>query len=110
MRQGLDRSRTARSSAAIDPAAVRDSRNGPLRPTDWDDALDRIVAGITRAQNAYGRDSVGCFGGGGLTNEKAYQFGNLPGSHSARRPSTTTARRPGGGFRRAAPGKRRRKG
>ena len=25
----------------------------------------------------YGRDGVGCFGGGGLTNEKAYQFGKF---------------------------------
>jgi assimilatory nitrate reductase catalytic subunit len=56
---------------------VRDSRDEPLRPTDWDDALDRIVAGITRAQNIHGRDSVGCFGGGGLTNEKAYQLGKF---------------------------------
>jgi assimilatory nitrate reductase catalytic subunit len=56
---------------------VRDSRDEPLQPTDWDDALDRVVAGIKRAQNAYGRDSVGCFGGGGLTNEKAYQFGKF---------------------------------
>jgi assimilatory nitrate reductase catalytic subunit len=56
---------------------VRDSRGEPLRPTDWDDALDRIAAALIRTQRAYGRDSVGCFGGGGLTNEKAYQFGKF---------------------------------
>jgi assimilatory nitrate reductase catalytic subunit len=56
---------------------VRDSRDEPLRPTDWDDALGRIAAGFIRAQSQYGRDSVGCFGGGGLTNEKAYQFGKF---------------------------------
>jgi assimilatory nitrate reductase catalytic subunit len=56
---------------------VRDSRGEPLRPADWDDALDRIVAGFTRSRETYGRDSVGCFGGGGLTNEKAYQFGKF---------------------------------
>jgi assimilatory nitrate reductase catalytic subunit len=56
---------------------VRDSRGEPLRPADWDDALDRIVEAFNRSQNAYGRDSIGCFGGGGLTNEKAYQFGKF---------------------------------
>lgn len=56
---------------------VRDSRDEPLRPTDWDDALDRVAAAFRRAQDTYGRDGVGCFGGGGLTNEKAYQFGKF---------------------------------
>lgn len=56
---------------------VRDSRLEPLRPTDWDDALDRVAAAFIRAQDTYGRDGVGCFGGGGLTNEKAYQFGKF---------------------------------
>ena len=56
---------------------VRDARGEPLRPTDWDDALDRIAAAFIRTQRAYGPDSVGCFGGGGLTNEKAYQFGKF---------------------------------
>jgi assimilatory nitrate reductase catalytic subunit len=56
---------------------ARDSRDEPLRPIDWDDALDRVAAGFRRAQDCYGRDGVGCFGGGGLTNEKAYQFGKF---------------------------------
>ncbi|MDT5047734.1 MAG: assimilatory nitrate reductase catalytic subunit, partial [Mycobacterium sp.] len=56
---------------------VRDSRTEPLRPTDWDDALDRVVEAFNRSRAAYGPDSVGCFGGGGLTNEKAYQFGKF---------------------------------
>ncbi|WP_433622043.1 molybdopterin oxidoreductase family protein [Nocardia sp. CA-120079] len=56
---------------------VRDSRAEPFRPTDWDDALDRIVGAVTAAWRSYGRDSVGCFGGGGLTNEKAYQLGKF---------------------------------
>src|SRR4029450_1295150 len=56
---------------------VRDSRDEPLRPTDWDDALDPLAAAFTRTQETHGRDGVGCFGGGGLTNEKAYQFGKF---------------------------------
>jgi Molybdopterin oxidoreductase len=50
---------------------VRDSRGEPFHHTDWEDALTRVVAAFERAQRTHGRDAVGCFGGGGLTNEKA---------------------------------------
>jgi assimilatory nitrate reductase catalytic subunit len=56
---------------------VRDARSEPLRPTDWDDALDRVAEAFRRSRRVYGPDSVGCFGGGGLTNEKAYQLGKF---------------------------------
>ncbi len=61
----------------LDQPLVRDRRGQPLRPTTWDDALDRVAQAISRSQQRYGRDSVGCFGGGGLTNEKAYQLGKF---------------------------------
>jgi assimilatory nitrate reductase catalytic subunit len=50
---------------------------GTLRPASWSEALGRIVHAVRRSQQAYGWDSVGCFGGGGLTNEKAYQLGKF---------------------------------
>jgi len=56
---------------------VRDGRGGPLLPASWDEALDRVVAAIRTAQARHGPDAVGCFGGGGLTNEKAYQLGKF---------------------------------
>jgi assimilatory nitrate reductase catalytic subunit len=56
---------------------IRDTPGAPLRPASWDDALDRVAAAIRRSQERYGADSVGCFGGGGLTNEKAYQLGKF---------------------------------
>lgn len=56
---------------------VRDSKDAPLRPATWEEALDRIVAGIRAIQDGYGRDAVGLFGGGGLTNEKAYMLGKF---------------------------------
>ena len=56
---------------------ARDRRGLPLRPVGWDDALDRVVDAIVRAQAEHGPDAVGCFGGGGLTNEKAYQLGKF---------------------------------
>ncbi|MQY26780.1 molybdopterin oxidoreductase family protein [Nocardia aurantia] len=56
---------------------IRDARDGPLRPASWDEALDRIAREFRHAGLEYGPDSVGCFGGGGLTNEKAYQLGKF---------------------------------
>ena len=43
----------------------------------WDEALDTVAAGIRAAQAERGPDGVAVFGGGGLTNEKAYSLGKL---------------------------------
>ena len=56
---------------------VRGSKDGILRPASWNEALDKVAAGIEASQKIYGRDSVGVFGGGGLTNEKAYWLGKF---------------------------------
>jgi assimilatory nitrate reductase catalytic subunit len=56
---------------------MRASRDAPLEPCGWDEAVDRIVSEITRLQGAHGPDAVAVFGGGGLTNEKAYQLGKF---------------------------------
>jgi len=56
---------------------VRDARTEPLRPAGWDEALGRIALAIEHAQSLYGKDAVGVFGGGGLTNEKAYLLGKF---------------------------------
>jgi assimilatory nitrate reductase catalytic subunit len=50
---------------------------GELRPATWAEALDRVAAGIRETQAAHGRDAVAVFGGGGLTNEKAYTLGKF---------------------------------
>lgn len=52
-------------------------RTSPLREATWAEALDRIVTAIRTSQERYGPDSVGAFGGGGLTNEKAYTLGKF---------------------------------
>ncbi|MGY1849566.1 molybdopterin oxidoreductase family protein [Blastococcus sp. SYSU DS1021] len=57
--------------------AVPGDRTSPLVESSWDEALDRVVAAIERTQGEHGRDAVGCFGGGSLTNEQAYQFGKF---------------------------------
>jgi assimilatory nitrate reductase catalytic subunit len=56
---------------------LRDGKNAPLRPATWDEALTLIVSKIKKSQTAYGNDAVAVFGGGGLTNEKAYALGKF---------------------------------
>src|SRR6266536_564347 len=51
-------------------------QGGRLAPVSWDSALERVVDGIRDAQR-HGRDRVAVFGGGGLTNEKAYLLGKF---------------------------------
>lgn len=51
--------------------------DGVLRAAGWDEALDRVAAGLLRVREGYGPDAVGVFGGGGLTNEKAYALGKF---------------------------------
>jgi assimilatory nitrate reductase catalytic subunit len=56
---------------------ARAGRGEPLRPVSWDEALDRIATELRRVQQRHGADGVAVFGGGGLTNEKAYQLGKF---------------------------------
>ncbi|MFD6665119.1 molybdopterin oxidoreductase family protein [Micromonospora chalcea] len=56
---------------------LRDRPGGELRPATWDEALDRVAAGVLDVQHRHGRDAVAVFGGGGLTNEKAYALGRF---------------------------------
>jgi assimilatory nitrate reductase catalytic subunit len=56
---------------------MRDGRTAPFRPASWDEALDRIVATLTALRAKHGPDAIGLFGGGGLTNEKAYMLGKF---------------------------------
>ncbi len=55
---------------------VRDS-GGVLRAASWDTALDLVTARLRELMGAYGNDAVAVFGGGGLTNEKAYALGRF---------------------------------
>ncbi|MEU6814576.1 molybdopterin oxidoreductase family protein [Streptomyces sp. NPDC046860] len=69
------------SAALLAPGArltaplVRDGDG--LREASWEEALDRVAAAMTATAGAHGPDAVGVFGGGGLTNEKAYLLGKF---------------------------------
>jgi len=54
---------------------IRDA--GVLRPASWGEALERIASSIRAIRAADGPDAVAVFGGGGLTNEKAYLLGKF---------------------------------
>ncbi|MFE2427263.1 molybdopterin oxidoreductase family protein [Streptomyces sp. NPDC059373] len=56
---------------------VRSGETGELEPASWGEALDRVAEGLVRARAGHGADAVGVFGGGGLTNEKAYALGKF---------------------------------
>ncbi|MBZ5739085.1 molybdopterin oxidoreductase family protein [Nocardioides mangrovi] len=56
---------------------VRDRATGELRAAGWDEALDLVAGQLRELRASYGADAVGVFGGGGLTNEKAYSLGKL---------------------------------
>jgi assimilatory nitrate reductase catalytic subunit len=55
---------------------VRDA-GGRLVPVSWDEALDRAAAALRSTRLEHGADAVGVFGGGSLTNEKAYLLGKF---------------------------------
>ena len=48
-----------------------------LVPATWDEALDLIANRLITLRAEHGPDSVAVFGGGGLTNEKAYLLGKF---------------------------------
>jgi assimilatory nitrate reductase catalytic subunit len=51
--------------------------NGQLAPATWEHALHRAAEAFRAAQTRYGRDAVGVFGSGSLTNEKVYALGKF---------------------------------
>lgn len=75
-RKGWTAAEPLQSGGRLTSPLVRDRKGGALRDASWDEALDRVVAGIRAAQGR-GPDGVGVFGGGGLTNEKAYMLGKF---------------------------------
>jgi assimilatory nitrate reductase catalytic subunit len=72
-----------RTAAAVLSPGVRltsplvRSAGGALVPASWEEALERVAGELGRTRAESGADAVGVFGGGGLTNEKAYSLGKF---------------------------------
>ncbi len=56
---------------------VRDRKGDAFREASWDEALDRVASRLLDIRSRHGADAVAVFGGGGLTNEKAYLLGKF---------------------------------
>ncbi|WP_370246991.1 molybdopterin oxidoreductase family protein [Nocardioides sp.] len=56
---------------------VRDRATDTWRAVEWDDALDLVAERLRTLRAEHGPDAVAVFGGGGLTNEKAYALGKF---------------------------------
>ncbi|MDR6972070.1 molybdopterin oxidoreductase family protein [Leifsonia shinshuensis] len=52
-------------------------RAGRLQAATWEDALEFVAERLRTIRKGHGADAVGVFGGGGLTNEKAYLLGKF---------------------------------
>ncbi|WP_406097176.1 molybdopterin oxidoreductase family protein [Streptomyces sp. NBC_01013] len=65
------------SAVRLTGPLVRSAASGELEPAGWDEALARIAEGLRGTRAEHGADAVGVFGGGGLTNEKAYALGKF---------------------------------
>ncbi|SFU15426.1 molybdopterin oxidoreductase family protein [Arthrobacter sp. ov118] len=80
-RGGLCRKGWTSASLLSHPGRVTEpmlkDADGVHRPVSWDEALRLITAAVKETRDRYGADAVGVFGGGGLTNEKAYQLGKF---------------------------------
>jgi assimilatory nitrate reductase catalytic subunit len=55
---------------------IRDG-SGRLEPASWEEALDLVARRFAELQARFGPDAIGVFGGGALTNEKAYLLGKI---------------------------------
>ncbi|MRX45122.1 molybdopterin oxidoreductase family protein [Agromyces kandeliae] len=64
------------SPSRLTAPLVRGS-DGSLRETTWEAALDLVADRLRGIRSEHGADAVGVFGGGGLTNEKAYLLGKF---------------------------------
>ncbi|MFI2199891.1 molybdopterin oxidoreductase family protein [Streptomyces sp. NPDC020192] len=52
-------------------------KDGRLVEASWAEALDLVAERLRSVKGRYGADALGVFGGGGLTNEKAYALGKF---------------------------------
>ena len=76
-RKGWTAADLLRSPGRLTSPLIREDKYATFREASWDEALARITERIVSVQDRFGADAVGVFGGGGLTNEKAYALGKF---------------------------------
>ncbi len=76
-RKGWTAAALLRSPERLTAPLVRDRKGGAFREASWDEALDLVASRLGAVRARHGADAVGVFGGGGLTNEKAYLLGKF---------------------------------
>ena len=74
--KGWTSAQVLRSPDRLTTPLVRGA-DGELHPVGWDEALDLVADRLGAIQAAHGHEAVAVFGGGGLTNEKAYALGKF---------------------------------
>ncbi|MGN7248422.1 molybdopterin oxidoreductase family protein [Janibacter anophelis] len=75
-RKGWTSAEVLRAPDRLTTPLVRGT-DGELHPTAWDEVLDLLAGRLREIATEHGPDAVAVFGGGGLTNEKAYQLGKF---------------------------------
>src|SRR3954447_18843871 len=73
--KGWTSARVLRATDRLTTPLVR--RGGELVPPTWDEARAPGADRLTELRERHGPESVAVFGGGGLTNEKAYTLGKF---------------------------------
>jgi len=74
--KGWTSAEVLRASDRITEPMIR-TADGGFRTATWDEALDLVSSRLQSIQQKHGKDKVAIFGGGGLTNEKAYSLGKF---------------------------------
>ena len=74
--KGLKAGRLLDRTDRLRHPTVRDAR-GVARSASWDAALDELAARLSTLRDRHGAESLGVFGSGALTNEKAYLLGKF---------------------------------
>ncbi|MFW2514632.1 molybdopterin oxidoreductase family protein [Demequina sp. SO4-13] len=74
--KGWTSAEVLRASDRVTTPLIR-TADGGFREADWPEALDLVADRLRALQAEHGRDTVAVFGGGGLTNEKAYALGKF---------------------------------
>jgi assimilatory nitrate reductase catalytic subunit len=76
-RKGWTAAELLNSPERLQTPLIRDDKLGKLRAASWTEALDLIARKLRDLAISHGPNSIGVFGGGGLTNEKAYALGKF---------------------------------